>query len=108
MTYPNITPLNGVKETSIGKTVKSEFDGNYVQQRLKTTRFRKSFELNYALSDTEFLELDSFFQTHLGSSFTFTHPSTSVDYTVRFSEDTLNATYQTSKLIKVTLKLEEV
>lgn len=108
MAYPSITPLNGVKESTVGKIVKAEFDGNYSQQRLKTTRFRKNFEMDYLINASEFSTLDNFFQSSLGSSFDFTHPTTSTVYTVRFAEETLQVTYLTDDLIKVNIKLEEV
>lgn len=108
MAFPNITPLNGIKVSSIGKTVKTSFDGNYTQQRLKASRILKSFEMTYLLSVTEFEALDTFFHNYLGSSFAFNNPATSDVFTVRFDEDQLDATYMTSELIKVSLKLVEV
>lgn len=108
MAYPSITPLNGVKETTIGKTVKSSFDSNYVQQRPKTTRYRKSLEMDYYLTASEFETFDTFFKANLGLSFSFTHPITSDVYTVRFAEDELEYTWEYSNLVKFTVTLEEV
>lgn len=108
MAYPSITPLNGVKETTIGKTVKSSFDSNYVQQRPKTTRFRKSFEMDYYLTAAQFETFDTFYKENLGLSFAFNHPITSTVYTVRFSEDQLECMWAYSDLVKITVTLEEV
>jgi hypothetical protein len=108
MAFPNIEPLNGVKISSIGKTVKTSFDGNYTQQRLKASRILKSFEMTYLLSASEFDTLDTFFQDTLGSSFVFNNPATDEAFTVRFDSDQLDATYMTNELVKVTLKLMEV
>ena len=107
-TFPSLQPLNGVKESSIGKVVTSSFDGNYKQQRRKTTRIRKQFEMDFALSLSEYQTLDTFFQTYLGVNFEFTHPITSTVYNCRFSDETLDATYLVNNLIKVKLKIEEI
>lgn len=108
MAYPNITPQNGVKESTIGKTVTSNFNTNYVQQRSKTTRKRKKFDLTYMLTASEYATLDTFFSDELGNSFAWTHPTTATIYTVRFAMDTLQATYIVENLLSVKVMLEEV
>lgn len=108
MAYPTLNPRYGVKESTIGKTVKAEFDGNYVQQRPKTTRTRKKFEIEYLLTQSEFNTFDTFFKDNLGYSFSFVHPSTLATYTVRFGTDSIDATYLYDDLIKISVVLEEL
>lgn len=106
--YPSILPLVDVKETIIGKTVKTSFDNNYVQQRLKTTRIRRRFELNYMLNFEEYEVYENFFISALGQSFDITNPLTLNTYTVFFASDTLDIQYIHNNLIKISVTLEEV
>lgn len=103
-----LKPLKGVKETTIGKTVSVSFDSNYTQQRLKTSRFRKRFELEYMLTADEYVDFDELFQESLGLTVQFQHPLTLVIYDVYISGDELTANYIENNLVQVTIVFEEV
>lgn len=86
----SIGPNYPIKETPEDSTIQSEFDGGYTQTRPRFTRIRKTFELKYdnLISDSDKSALESFAETVKGGSlsFTWTHPVTSVSYTVRFKK----------------------
>jgi len=70
--------------------VRTEFENGAVQSRARATSTRWVFVLGWrALSQTDYATLCTFFDTNLGTTFSWTHPITSTVYTCRFSEDRL-------------------
>ena len=111
MAYYPSTPKPNMpfKETINKPALRKSYDGGYEQSRPKYTRSTKTFELNYkALNETDADTLSSFFETYQGDSFLFVHPATSVEYTVRFKNDSLAFDYVGPALKSTTVTLEEV
>jgi hypothetical protein len=109
-TWPDIVAPSGLNEEKIKSQIKNDFESGYVSSRAKWTRSRKKFELSWdAMSSTDKATLETFFDTNLGDTFTWTHPSENAEYTVRFSEDTINADYKKGSIgyWQVSLVLEE-
>ena len=96
-TFPSLAkqPLVPLKEKVIRSTVRSGESerGGYIQTRERWSSAKREWEIRYRLlSSADVSTLDTFFtDTAKGGavSFTWTHPMTAVDYTVRFKEDTL-------------------
>ena len=89
--------------------VRSEFESGAVQSRPKWSRSRKVFTLHWSkMSSTDYGTLHTFFLANQGLAITWTHPLTSVSYTVRFKDDSLKASLVTTSLREVNLTLEEV
>lgn len=90
MAYPTLNDEPyPIKESRANSTISSEYDGGYEHTRARYTRVRKIFELTYqALSDADKILLENHIDTVNGAadSFDWTHPQTSVVYTVRFKE----------------------
>ena len=102
-------PRVGTKETTVIPIVKSESEGNYTKVRRVATRSRKKFELKYnALTLSEFQILETFFIDNQGSSFTFTHPSTAVEYECIFNQSELKKDFTDTKIVNTDIVLEEV
>lgn len=91
MAYPTLsTPPNfPLKETPLNRALKTTSEAGYVTARLKYTRQLVSFEVVYSmLTDTDKDALRAFYDTvETVESFTWLHPYTSVNYTVRFDSE---------------------
>lgn len=108
VTWPDIEKANDLVEKTQKGQIKSDFAGGYVQSRAKWTRARKTFELSWvAMSNVDKNALESFFESNIGGTFTWTHPLTSTSHTVRFAEDELQAEYVPVNFWRVYLTLEE-
>lgn len=88
MAYPTLsTPPNyPLKEIVEDRALKNKSEAGYVTTRLKYTRQNISFDVNYSmLSDADKDALRTFYDTvETVDSFTWLHPYTSVNFTVRF------------------------
>jgi len=70
--------------------VKTNFDAGYVQSRANATRSRMEFSTGWdGITETELQSLITFFEDNIGTTFNWTHPTTSTVYTVRFVENRL-------------------
>ena len=110
-TFPTLslgTSINFSKER-IKPIVKTKFEGNYAQTRPKYTRTMSKFKISYnALTTTDVSTMETFFDANSGGEFTWTDPSTTTDYTVRFSEETIGFKHIGNDLYSLDLVLEEV
>lgn len=108
--WPSISnPDYGLEEDHYKPQIRTEFEGNYVQSRARATRSINRWNLTWALLlEADFQTLLTFFDTNLGSSFTWVHPVTSVSYTCRFSQDTLKSTINLDGYRNVSCMIEEV
>jgi len=100
-------PLSEDREDS---TVRSDFEGGYEITRPRWTRTRKLFSVRYkTLPDADKTLLDTFMDTVSGGAdaFTWTHPKTSVTYTVRFAKP-IKFEYISFELWEVSFDLREV
>lgn len=80
------------KETNY-KTLVSQFESGVEQRRSKWTAPVRTWKLQYKNRDaTDLGTIQTLFDAKLGAyqSFTWTNPVDSVDYTVRFKEDSLS------------------
>jgi len=88
MAFPSLTqpPNYPLKEIITDRALKTISEAGYVTTRLKYTKKNISFDVNYLmLSDADKDSLRTFYDTvETVDSFTWTHPYTSVVYTVRF------------------------
>lgn len=108
--WPSISPPDyGLSEDFYKPQVRTEFEGNYVQSRPRSTRAVHRWSLKWsALLESEFQTLKTFFDTNQGTSFTWTHPLTSVSYSCRFSTDTLTSRIVVNDYREVECSIEEV
>lgn len=75
------------------KTLVSEFENGFEQRRAKWSSDLRTFKLVFTnRTDSEMETVRDFYLSKLGSysSFTWTNPNDSVEYTVRFKEDSFN------------------
>jgi len=89
-TYPTLSmnPAT-LEEGSYKRQIKTEFETGQVHSRPGATRARGKWTLSYSnLPDLDYQSLKTFFEANIGDTFTWTHPTTAVSKTVRFSEDT--------------------
>jgi hypothetical protein len=105
--WPTIeTPSIDFEEETYFPFVRTEFEGNYVQQRPRSTRSRKRFSLKWkAMTQADYDALVAAFVA--GELLTWTHPVTSTSYTVIFSEDSLKARYVAEDRWEVSCQIEE-
>jgi phage-related protein len=85
-------PSVGLAEEYYKPQLRNDFEANYVQVREKSARGRNIFNLNWdSIPEAEFQAIKTFFSSHIGYAFTWTHPVTAVTHTVIFKEDTLRS-----------------
>ena len=88
--------------------VRSEFESGAVQARPKWSRSRRVFALSWgAMTANDFGTLETFFLANQGLAITWTHPLTSVVYTVRFRDDALKGEVIRRDRRRVQVTLEE-
>jgi len=93
--WPSIAePTYGSSVEVYKPQVRTEFDGNYVQSRPRSTREIRRWTLkwNY-MTEANYQTLETFFIANQGTSFTWTEPVTSTGYTCRFSGNGLSSTH---------------
>lgn len=89
------TPDNSFEEEIGYKVLVSEFENQVEQRRLKNTSPRRKFHLTFLnRTQTEMENIRDFFTGKYGTytSFTYDNPIDSVEYTVRFAENSLKIT----------------
>lgn len=106
-----LTPDYVYSEKKQYKTLKTNFENGAVQTRAKWSSPLRTFRLvfkNRPYSDVT--TLMTLFDSKYGGygSFTFTNPNDSTEYTVRFSEDTLDVENKAYDVYDFSLSLEEV
>lgn len=100
-----------VKEEIAYKTLRSEFDNGAEQRRGKRSSSVRKFTLSFSnRTKAEMEEVKSFFIAKLGgyTSFTWTNPNDSVDYTVTFVEDSFSFDLVAFEVYNFQLSLQEV
>ena len=108
-TWPSISTASKLSEKNKKKQIKTEFEGGYVQSRAHWTREKRIFSMQWdTMTTTDKATLETFFEANLGGSFTWTHPGTSVAYTVRFKDDELIFGFQPTAYWRVKIDLEEI
>ncbi|MFH2013826.1 MAG: hypothetical protein ABIJ17_02540 [Patescibacteria group bacterium] len=106
-TLPNEPLDRGWKDS----TLISDTDADYIRTRARNSRLPKTFGIHYRLmKDSDYQTLEAFFEARMGSSeaFTWTHPITSVNYTVRFLKDTFKSEKTAVGRWNINFTLEEV
>ncbi|HLB00910.1 MAG TPA: hypothetical protein VJO14_05960 [Bacteroidota bacterium] len=93
--WPDIPAADfGTEEKLYKPQVRTPFDGNYSQSRPATTRGIRIFPLSWStMSEADFQTLEIFFLANQGSNFNWTHPLSSVVYSCRFIQDTLDSVW---------------
>lgn len=112
-TWPSIAePMFPIKETTELPTAKSSKEGPYVQYRKKWTKSKKHFQLEWdemvSLLEADYQILEQFFYENQGVSFTWTHPVTSIVYTVVFDQDSLDSTIVFPGFRALSIKIREL
>ena len=70
--------------------IKTKFENGKVQSRAKETSSKWIFTVGYkGLVQSEYEALYVFFDANIGGTFTWDHPITDVEHTVRFGNDEL-------------------
>lgn len=106
--WPDIEDPSGLKEAPQKGQIKSDFENGYVQSRPKFTRVRKKFELSWeTMTNSDKETLEAFFDDNLGGVFGWTHPISDSTYTVRFTNDSLDFSYQPHNYWQISIELEE-
>jgi hypothetical protein len=86
-------PIYPIKETTLFPAYRNEKEAGYIQTRRRWTTPKKIWTLEWpeeiALSEVDFQILLAYFLANQGSSFSWTHYSTGVIYTVTFDQDEL-------------------
>lgn len=106
--WPSIAAPSNIRDINQKGQIRSDFDAGYVQSRAKWTRTRRKFELSWnAMSNTDKETLMTFFENNLGDTFAWIHPLSGTSYTVRFTEENIEAKYIPYNRWQVSLILEE-
>jgi len=72
------------------RQIKTTFESGHVQSRAGATQMKREFTIGWpSMSRTDYDSLVTFFESYQGTVFNFTHPITSVVYSVRFMENEL-------------------
>lgn len=106
--WPEIKEPTSLQERLKKGQLIADFEAGYVQSTAKWTRSRKIFEMTWSgMTDSDKETLESFFDSSLGSAFTWTHPLSGQTYTVMFAYDEFPARYVPLNHWRVELTLEE-
>lgn len=82
-----------INEAVLYNVLVSEFENGVEQRRLKATQPKRTWSLLFSnRTNAEMAEVRDFFVSKLGilTSFTWTNPNDSVEYTVRFKDSSFN------------------
>ncbi len=91
--YPDFK-IETFEEKKIKPTSKSSYDGGYTQKVAKFTRALNEFSFGHEnLEPNEKEQLELFFQTNQGLSFTFVHPLSNNTFEVSFEMDEISFSY---------------
>ena len=109
MTWPSIqAPSYTMGEVDFLPQMRTEFESGYVQSRVKATQAKMRFSLRWdAMSSGDYADLKAAFRADQGSTFSWTHPETGENYTVRYSGNSLTSTLRVNNLRRVQVDLEE-
>lgn len=106
-TFPSIIP-SSITESFVKAQTRTPFEDGSVQSRVKHTRGRSKWELNFtSLEVSEVTTIKTFFYANQGDLFYWTHPMTSVQYEARFSNDEIQVDYQSPTDCSTTIQIEE-
>ena len=110
MAWPSIAaPTYSTSGTVYRPQIRTEFEGNYVQSRPRSTRATRQWTLVWnAMTDADFATLDAFFIANVGETFSWTEPVTATGYTVRFSTDSLSYSFANKGIRSVQVGLETI
>lgn len=109
-TWPDIQEPSGISRRIIKEQIKNSFAGGYVSSIPKYSRKRYRFQLSWSsLTHIDLETLETFFDDNQGNTFTWTDPIDNASYTVRFSDDEIEADYVegTTTYWQLTVNLEE-
>jgi len=104
-------PDNIITAVEEFKTLVSTFENGVEQRRKKRTRQDKSWRLTFKnRTQAEKNQILAFFQSKYGqySSFTWTNPEDSTEYTVRFNSDKLSVTRNAYNIYSIEIEFKEV
>lgn len=109
MAWPSIQdPSYPLNESVYKRQIRSPFESGHVLSRAGSTVSKRLFELNWnAMPEADYQTLKTFFETNIGTTFSWTHPLTLEVITVRFSDDVLDGTIPFNGHREVKLGLEE-
>lgn len=110
MAWPSINPPNQIRARYIKKQYKSTMETGTVISRAAWSSGKRIWVLSWnALPETDLNSLLAAFESDQGTTFSWTHPKTSVAYTVGYNSDEieydLNAKYYDR--YQVVVELEE-
>ena len=89
--------------------IRSEFEGNYVQSRPRSTRATRRWTLVWnAMTNADYGTLETAFIADIGATFSWTEPITTTSYTVRYSEDSLKWSHVNKGVRAVQVGLETI
>jgi hypothetical protein len=89
--------------------IRTEFEGNYVQSRKRATRALRRWTLVWnAMTEAHYTLLDAAFISDQGTTFSWTEPVTSTNYTVRYSENSLKWNHVNKGVRSVQVGLETI
>ena len=101
LSYPLREPLHKPKN-------RTEFENGAVQSRVRFTKSRKRFALQYKEIPLEDMEiLQTFFDTVGAGDFIFTHPLTGKEYRCMISDDDFDAALVRLDWYDVNMNIEE-
>jgi len=101
------TPTS-ITESFVKAQIRTPFEDGSVQSRVKHTRGRGKWDLNYDnLTIEESYYIRDFFYTNQGDTFTWINPMDDTSYTVRFTEDELKVDIKSPTDCSMTIKIEE-
>ena len=110
MAWPSISTPSSVSETLIKRQFLAESDGGYRLSRAIGTAAKRDFTLTWdAMTSADKATLISAITSDMGSTFSWTHPTTAASYTVRYLEDQISfqPITKAGTLWSVTIKLGE-
>lgn len=101
--------VNGLDAETIYKQLSNETDAGYKIRRNRSLRSRDKFSLSWEkIPEIDYISLETFFKANRSTEFTWTHPVTSVAYTVCFTETNLKSNIVNYGVRKVSCEIEEV
>lgn len=108
MAWPSIiAPTYSTGGETYLPQLRTEFEGNYVQSRPRSTRATRRWMLVWDdMPEADFQLLEAAFIADMGTTFSWTEPATSVVYTVRYSEGSLRWAHKELGYRQVTVGLE--
>lgn len=107
--WPSIQdPSYPFNESTFKRQIKTNFESGAVLSRAGATVSKRIFQLRWnAIPEADYQTLNTFFETNIGLTFTWTHPLTLEVITARFSEDKLDSVIPFPNHRQVTVVIEE-